>query len=75
VVERGYTILGLVAGRCGVALLPESLEAMPHPGVVFRRLVDPPRADLFVAWRSQNPNPSLAAFLKLIDKSSLDCPA
>jgi len=30
-VERGYTILGLVAGDCGVALLPESLKALPHP--------------------------------------------
>jgi DNA-binding transcriptional LysR family regulator len=33
-VERGYTILGLVAARCGVALVPESLQALPHGGVV-----------------------------------------
>ena len=33
--ERGHTILGLVAGNCGVALLPEPLRALPHPGVVF----------------------------------------
>src|SRR5262249_53304686 len=31
-VERGYSILGLVAAKCGVALVPESLKAMPHPG-------------------------------------------
>src|SRR4051812_44527569 len=48
-VERGHTILGLVAGKCGVAILPESLKALPHPGIVFRPLADPPRADLFLA--------------------------
>jgi DNA-binding transcriptional LysR family regulator len=48
--ERGYTILGLVAGNCGVTLLPESLQALPHPGVVFRPLADAPSGDLFVAW-------------------------
>ena len=34
-----------------VALLPESLRALPHPGVVFRPLADPPVADLYLAWR------------------------
>ncbi|HEY9171898.1 MAG TPA: LysR substrate-binding domain-containing protein [Verrucomicrobiae bacterium] len=48
--ERGYTILGLVAGNCGVTLLPESLQALPHPGVVFRPLANAPSGDLFVAW-------------------------
>jgi DNA-binding transcriptional LysR family regulator len=54
-VERGYTILGLVAGNCGVALLPESLKALPHPGIAFRPLADPPRADLYLAWRDRVP--------------------
>ena len=62
-VERGYTILGLVAGRCGVALLPESLKALPHPGIVFRRLADPPVADLFVAWKVDSRNGLLTRFL------------
>lgn len=48
--DRGHTLLGLVAGNCGVALVPESLAALPHPGVVLRRLVRPPRGDLEVAW-------------------------
>jgi DNA-binding transcriptional LysR family regulator len=47
---RGHTLLALVAGQCGVALVPESLQAMPHPGVVFRPLKDPPRGDLYIAW-------------------------
>jgi LysR family transcriptional regulator, benzoate and cis,cis-muconate-responsive activator of ben and cat genes len=53
-VERGYTILGLVAGKCGVALVPESLKALPHQGVVFRPLADPIRADLFIAWNGKH---------------------
>src|SRR6185369_5143458 len=50
--ERGHTILGLVAGNCGVALLPEPLRALPHPGVIFRPLAQPPTGDLFIAWQA-----------------------
>jgi DNA-binding transcriptional LysR family regulator len=61
--DRGHTILGLIASNCGVALLPESLRALPHPGVVFRPLADPPTADLFVAWSTVPPNPLRDRFL------------
>jgi LysR family transcriptional regulator, benzoate and cis,cis-muconate-responsive activator of ben and cat genes len=50
-VERGHTILSLVASGCGVALLPEPLRALPHASVVFRPPTEPITADLFVAWR------------------------
>jgi DNA-binding transcriptional LysR family regulator len=63
--ERGFTILGLVAGNCGIALLPESLRALPHPGVVFRSLVNPPRGELYVAWNPGRRSGLLEAFLKL----------
>ncbi|HWD20104.1 MAG TPA: LysR substrate-binding domain-containing protein [Verrucomicrobiae bacterium] len=65
-VERGYTILGLVASRCGVALVPESLQSLPHAGVVFRPLTDPPTAELYVAWRAAASSPALRAFLALV---------
>lgn len=55
--ERGHTILSLVAGGCGVALLPEPLRALPHPGVVFRPLEDPVSSDLFIAWDSRRKCP------------------
>lgn len=64
--ERGHTILGLVAGNCGVALLPEPLRALPHPGVVFRSLKEPPTGELFVAWNASRPAPLRDAFLGLI---------
>ena len=61
--ERGHTILSLVAGNCGVALLPESLRALPHPGVVFRPLTHPTKSDLFLAWQADRPMPLRDAFL------------
>ncbi len=61
--ERGYTILGLVAGNCGVTLLPESLQALPHPGVVFRPLADAPKGDLFVAWNPAKVSAASRGFL------------
>ena len=64
-VERGYTILGLVAGNCGVALLPESLKALPHPGIIFRPLADPPVADLYLAWNAKSTQPMLHEFITL----------
>jgi DNA-binding transcriptional LysR family regulator len=69
-VERGHTILGLVAGNCGVALLPESLEALPHPGIVFRHLADPPIADLFIAWRGKIVPPALGEFLSALEHTA-----
>ena len=66
-VERGYSILGLVAAKCGVALVPESLKAMPHPGVVFRPVTDPLTADLYLAWRSDEVAVWLAGFLEVLE--------
>jgi len=69
-VERGYTILGLVAGNCGVALLPETLRRLPHPGVVFRPLESAPELDLFVAWRAGRRHAVRDTFLGLFDRDS-----
>lgn len=62
--DRGHTLLALVAGNCGVALVPESLAALPHPGVVLRPLVEPPVAELFVAWQPKRPHALRNAFLE-----------
>lgn len=61
--ERGHTLLSLVAARCGVALVPESLAAMPHVGVCLRPLTEPTRADLFLAWDPRRPSEIRDAFL------------
>jgi LysR family transcriptional regulator, benzoate and cis,cis-muconate-responsive activator of ben and cat genes len=72
--ERGYTILGLVAANCGVTLLPESLQALPHPGVVFRPLLDAPQGDLFVAWNRASETPALLKFLETLPGGTMDPP-
>ncbi|MBL9136786.1 MAG: LysR family transcriptional regulator [Verrucomicrobiales bacterium] len=66
--ERGHTLLGLVAGQCGVALVPESLADLPHPGVVLRPLVNPPTADLLVAWPPRRPNAVRDKFLMILEE-------
>lgn len=56
--ERGHTILGMLASGCGAAFLPETLAALPHPGVVFREPSLPVSAELYLAWRADF-NPEL----------------
>jgi DNA-binding transcriptional LysR family regulator len=68
VAERGHTMLSLVAGHRGVALLPQPLRALPHPGVVFRPLTQPPAGDLFIAWRPSRPSPLRDAFVSLLSR-------
>jgi len=51
VADRGHTLLGLVASGCGIAILPETLRALPHQGVVFRATTPAVKSDLYVAWR------------------------
>jgi DNA-binding transcriptional LysR family regulator len=64
--ERGFTVLGLVASNRGVAILPESLRALPHPGVVFRPLADFPQAELYLACNRTNHSPVLQGLLELL---------
>ena len=66
-VERGYTIIGMVAAKCGVGLVPETLRSLPHEGVVFRALAEPPSADLFVAWKGKTPSPITGEFLQVLE--------
>ncbi len=69
--ERGHTLLGLVAANCGVALLPESLSALPHRGVVFRTLRQPLSVELFLAWNPQRKSKALAEFLEVCGQTAL----
>lgn len=67
--ERGHTILGLVAAGCGVALVPETLAALPHSGVSFRLTQAPIPARLFLAWRPGFDSELLAKLLEAIKAS------
>jgi DNA-binding transcriptional LysR family regulator len=66
-VDRLETIRALVAAGAGFALVPESVRALPYPGVTYCRLHPaPPRLDLLVAWRRDNQSPTLQSFLEMV---------
>ena len=63
-VERGHTLLALVASGCGVSVLPEALEALPHQGVVFREMEQGTEGDLFLAYAPKKKSALLEAFVR-----------
>jgi len=70
-------LLALVAAGLGVAVVPESVRALPLDGLVFRDLVDAGSIELALAWRSGEDNPASkpsSAFCKPHSKSTLSQP-
>jgi DNA-binding transcriptional LysR family regulator len=58
------TVIGLVAARVGVAVVPESVEDLRRTGVVYRAARGAAlRVELAVAWRRDDRSPLLARFL------------
>jgi DNA-binding transcriptional LysR family regulator len=58
------TIVGLVAGGIGVALVPESLRNLRRKGVAYRAVSGlSPTVELGVVWRSEERSAVLEAFL------------
>lgn len=60
-----HSILALVNGGWGVAMVPEAATQLRYAGVVFRevRLAEPAPVELSYAWRKSNDNPALHALL------------
>ncbi|WP_327358963.1 LysR substrate-binding domain-containing protein [Streptomyces sp. NBC_01304] len=61
-----HSILALVNGGWGIALVPETAASLRYAGVVFRdvRLTAPAPVELMLAWRRSNDNPALHALLQ-----------
>ncbi|WP_320778076.1 LysR substrate-binding domain-containing protein [Streptomyces sp. CRN 30] len=61
-----HSILALVEGGLGIALVPESAARMRYGGIVFRpvALADPHPVELNLVWRRNNDNPALEALLR-----------
>ena len=58
------TIVSLVAGGMGVALVPASLEHLRRDGVVYRALAErSPRVEIGLAWRASDDSPLTRAFV------------
>ncbi|BDT60764.1 isoleucine biosynthesis transcriptional activator [Massilia varians] len=63
------TIVSLVSGGMGLALVPQSVSNLMRAGVEYRALVDPtPLAETGLAWRRDSAAPVLRGFLDLIEK-------
>jgi DNA-binding transcriptional LysR family regulator len=59
-ISQVHSILALVSAEQGIAIVPESARAMHFDGTVLRKLKAKALfAELFLAWRKDNPNPAL----------------
>jgi DNA-binding transcriptional LysR family regulator len=68
-ISQIHSILALVSAKQGIALVPQSARALHFDGTVLRKLkAKPIFAELFLAWRKDNPNPALPEFLRLTQK-------
>lgn len=64
------TIVSLVSGGMGLALVPQSVSNLMRPGVEYRALADPtPLVETGLAWRRDNASPVLKGFLELLRKN------
>lgn len=63
------TIVGLVAGGVGVALVPASLRNLVRAGVVYRQIRGiHPTVEMGVVWRRDEDSPVLRSFLGVVDE-------
>lgn len=64
------TIVSLVAGGIGVAIVPVSLQNMQRTGVVYKPLQEQtPCSEIAVAWRSDDPSPTVKQFLAVVQST------
>lgn len=64
------TIVSLVAGNIGIAIVPISLQNMQRTGVIYKPLAEPaPCAEVAVAWRSNDTSASVQQFLTIVQQT------
>lgn len=63
-------IMTFVAEGLGVTLAREQIKNLPHPGVVFRPLVTPAKAEYWIAWHGQNHSKALAQYIEVVKKQA-----
>ena len=73
-IHQIHTILALVGVGMGIALVPESAQALNFDGVVLRTLRLSPKAfaELHLVWRRSNDNPALHRFRDLVTHKFLE---
>lgn len=61
-------LLGLVSAGVGVALVPDDLNRLAHPGVSFLRLKSPTlKLTSAAVWRREDSTPAIAALVDLLE--------
>jgi DNA-binding transcriptional LysR family regulator len=64
------TLLAMVGAGLGVALMPETTSRIGWPGVVFVPIrTDPPSANLYITYTTQDDAPVVRAFLNILNPS------
>lgn len=76
-VNQLHTIIGLVGGGIGVALVPQSVSRLDLEGVVYRALrdKDAPVAELVAAWSLERETPVLRRFLTIAQATASAAPS
>lgn len=76
-VNQLHTIIGLVGGGIGVALVPHSVSRLDLEGVVYRPLrdKDAPVAELVAAWSLERETPVLRRFLAIAQATASAAPS
>lgn len=63
--------LGMVAGGTGIAVLPEDVDTMPHPGVVFVKMKSPRiYLESSAVWKRHNSEPEVAELVEVLKSVS-----
>jgi DNA-binding transcriptional LysR family regulator len=66
------TIVSLVAGGMGVAIVPESLQNLQRTGVVYKSLQEPtPQVAIVMIWRRKDTSPTVQKFLEIVRQDLL----
>ena len=69
-VELESDLLSFVADGLGVALAREQIKRLAHPGVVFRPLAAPLKADYWVAWHQENRSKALHQYIQIVKNNA-----
>lgn len=68
-ISQVHTMLALVSAKLGLAIVPQSARVLRFEGAVLRKMKAKTfHAELFIAWRKDNPNPALPNFRQFILK-------
>jgi DNA-binding transcriptional LysR family regulator len=69
-VELESGIMTFVAEGLGVTLAREQIKKIPHPGVVFRPLALPLKAEYWIAWHRENRSKALLQYIEILRRQS-----